>query len=333
MSYLTRYGTIWGQIPRTTGRMFWVAPAASYTIEGRSFSSSDNHDGLSPERALRTIANAITLATASVGDVILLLEGTHTVTAAIAVSKAGLTFWGVGSSPERFNAFQPRTIIAATGTSVPLFNITAGNTEIGFVDLRPTTAYSAISFQTLSAINGFYLHDFHIDLETPAVSIGTFGVDFAYRTAGTFQGDSAAKLGSGAVSAVSNVLIEDGVIESDGAQGMGIVTATCYGLIRNVRLYNSVGTWATPFAVATSTDNFEVKECIWTTGGTMDLCIDGTNADTADGVHIQDCRFPRNVSVTGATGPIRGFSTSEANLIENYIADASGGVLVTRSVG
>ena len=90
MSYLTKAGLLWGQVPHTTGRVYFVSPGATYTIAGRTYSASDDHDGLSPERALRTVAQAITNASASVGDVIVLLEGTHTVTATVGVSKAGL---------------------------------------------------------------------------------------------------------------------------------------------------------------------------------------------------------------------------------------------------
>jgi hypothetical protein len=60
---------------------------------------SDGNDGLSPERPLATIAQAIANCTANVGDVIVLLPGTHNATtlagstaaAALAFSKAGIT--------------------------------------------------------------------------------------------------------------------------------------------------------------------------------------------------------------------------------------------------
>jgi hypothetical protein len=89
MGYLTKYGSMWGAIPMTGGQVFWVAPAASYTVDGRAYSASDDNDGLSPERALRTVNRACALATASVGDVIALLPGAHVTPTAAAVSKAG----------------------------------------------------------------------------------------------------------------------------------------------------------------------------------------------------------------------------------------------------
>jgi hypothetical protein len=95
MGYLTKYGAQYGDLPMSMGKtIFFVAPAASYTVGGNAYSASDNNDGLSPERALLTIGQAITNATANAGDVIALLPGTHT-SAAAARSKAGLTFVGL----------------------------------------------------------------------------------------------------------------------------------------------------------------------------------------------------------------------------------------------
>ena len=75
MGYLTKFGNAWGNIPETVGNVYFVSPADSYLLNGLSFSASDDNDGLSPERAIRTIARSIVLATASASDVIALLPG------------------------------------------------------------------------------------------------------------------------------------------------------------------------------------------------------------------------------------------------------------------
>lgn len=95
MGYITKYGAFWGQVPQTSGRIFWVAPAASYTVEGRTYTASDSNDGLSPERAVLTIDYAVGLCTANVGDVIVLLPGSHTVTATVTLDIAGITITGI----------------------------------------------------------------------------------------------------------------------------------------------------------------------------------------------------------------------------------------------
>src|ERR1700752_1669983 len=138
MALITKYGSFWGLIPQTTGRYFWVSPSDSYVIEGNTYSASDNNDGLSPERALRTVNQAITNATANGGDVIVLLPGAHSVSATVNINKAGLTFTGIpGSLPSakvRHNAGgkRLRTTITSTGTAGIIFTVSALDTEIAF---------------------------------------------------------------------------------------------------------------------------------------------------------------------------------------------------------
>src|SRR3990167_7562400 len=188
MSYLTKAGLLWGQVPHTTGRVYFVSPGATYTIAGRTYSASDDHDGLSPERALRTVAQAITNASASVGDVIVLLEGTHTVTATVGVSKAGLTFVGLSrddlSDPDLFT-MRPPTILTSTGTTDELLNITASNQTFVGLTIRGTTATSAVSFQTSDALDNIVFRRCHFDLYTPAVNTATLAVDLGNRQGGT----------------------------------------------------------------------------------------------------------------------------------------------------
>ena len=97
MGYVTKYGSFWGMIPQTAGRVFWVAPAASYTVEGRTYVASDDNDGLSPERAKLTLDDTIGDCTANVGDVIVLLPGAHSWSASVAADVAGVTIMGLPS--------------------------------------------------------------------------------------------------------------------------------------------------------------------------------------------------------------------------------------------
>lgn len=325
MGYLTKFGSQFGLIPQVLGRIFFVAPSASYTVEGRTYIASDDNDGLSPERAVLTVNRAIALATASVGDAIVLLNGTHTVTSTVAINKAGLKFWGVASGPGTANIYQPASILTSTGMSDELLNITVGGTEIGYLTLRPTTAYSAISFQTTSAIDVLHIHHCHFDLYTPVVSRSTIGIDFSNRAGG----NALAKI-SGTASAITHVLIEDCTFESDGAQGAAIETATVYATIRNCRVHGTTGTWATPFRIASGTDNTLIDNVVFTTTATMGVCIDGTDADTAYGLVIRQCGFPPTGALTNSTRPVDYFDTNEAHLIESYQAgDATAVTAIT----
>lgn len=326
MTMLTKYGSLYGWAPQTTGNIYYIAPAASYTIQGQSFLASDDNDGLSPERALRTLNRFVALATANAGDVAILLAGTHTVTATQTISKAGLTILGAGMRWEDLGpalTLYP-TILSIVGTDDELLNITASNTEFGFLTLRPQTGYSAISFQTTGALEGLRFHHFNIDMTTRTggnVSLGTVGLDFSNRAGGTGMGKIAAV--TAAAGNATAYVWHMGVV-SDGAQGAGVLLATCHVHIRDARLHNNSGTWASPFQVATNTDNTTLERVVWTTSGTMTTGLSsfdnvwGTIA--ADAITLIDSRFGFT------TDDIEGFEPGQINVLVSY-EPTSGGTL------
>ena len=317
MSYLTKYGTLYGLPVVQTGQVFYVAPAASYTIAGRSFDASNDNDGLSPERAIRDLNRFVTLATANVGDVAVLLEGTHTVTAVQRITKAGLTVVGVRDpyGPEDVRSVRPRSILTTTGTSAPTLSIEANNITINSVTLRPTSGFSAVQFRNASPL-GTIFHRCYFDMETANPSLGTYGIDFGYRAdTSTAAGDSIAK--HGAVTTLATAYISACAFVAQGAQGRALDIATAHVTVKDCWIHNTAGAWATPFAMATASDHCVVENTVWTTSGTMGSCIDGTTADVADGLHIINCRFPR-VGVITSGLVIDNFGSNEAQITESY---------------
>lgn len=333
MAFLTRYGTQYGQRTIRHGRVIYVSPTAQYSgivsnITGAggtsgTFGASDNNDGLSPERAVRTVTYAVNTL-AQTGDTVVLLPGTHTTTAVLA-PRAGVAIFGsgAGGGEGRGNPYVTETILTTSGSN-HLFNIAANNIEIGYLQLRPITAFSTIAAFTGAAggsisaasstvgtnITGFYMHDFYIDLVTPAISLLTAGIDLAKRNAqaGENYATSAATFYG---------FVENGTIWSGGAQGPGIRTATAALHVRNVRFHNVDGAWASPFCVATNTDGTVIDSCIFTSSGTMSVCIEGKASRLFDAVTIVNCRFPR---VGQVALPVDNFQvTAGANVIENYI--------------
>jgi hypothetical protein len=104
----------------TTGTVYFVD----------STTGNNGYTGLSPADPVATLAYAITLATASVGDVIVLFPGhAEAISAAgtITVSKAGLTIVG-GASPHAHNNNKP-TFTFGTATTAT-FKITANNVTV-----------------------------------------------------------------------------------------------------------------------------------------------------------------------------------------------------------
>jgi hypothetical protein len=331
MAYITKYGTYFGIVPQQLGRVHFVAPSASYTVDGRAYSASDDNDGLSPERALRTLSQAYTNITASAGEVIYLLDGTHAQTATLRLQKAGITIIG-GRSPQYSEgdsvawANRPKAIISFAGAAAPGLSIEASNVEIGFVTLVPAAGFSTVIFrgQTNSAPDGLYLHDFFIDFSNQPPNLATLGIDFGYRadTAG-LAGTSMSRLAQ--ATAVATAYISNFCINSGGANGPAILTATADVVVNKGRFNNRFGTWATVFSIATGTGYVFINGSHWTcqTVNGMGTQVDGSNAGTVNGkASVRDCRFAAEPLAQGVA--IDNFAAGVVEVIESYQAQVAG---------
>jgi hypothetical protein len=330
MPFVTKYGTYFGQIPQQLGRVHFVAPAASYTVDGRAYIASDDNDGLSPERALLTLSQALTNVTASAGEVIYLLEGTHVQTATIRVQKAGIAILGVQSAgalvgvnvPARH--VMPKSKLSWLTAAAPGLSIEADNVEVGHVTLRPASGFGTVIFRNASP-DALYMHDFVVDMAAgQAISLDTAGIDFGYRA-------DVAGLASRSMTRLAQTTqratayLENFAIISGGANGNGILTATADLTVVNGRLHTRAGAWATPFAVATGTGYIFIQGSHWTcqtlTG--MGTQLDGTNAGIINGkVSVRDCRFAAQPLNTGSA--IDNFTAGVAEVIESYQAQVAG---------
>lgn len=337
MGFLTKFGQAYGQVPYRLGNTYYVAPAASYTLAGdaggRTHEASDDHDGLSPTRALRTVARALTLATANAGDTIFLLPGTHTVTATVALSKAGISI--VGERPAFGSVskwIRPATTLTIRGTADELLNITAAM-ELAYMTLQGTAGYSLVSFQTTGAIPGIHIHDVIVDMDyKSAISVDSHGIDFGNRAGG--QGRDR----FGNTESVATAFLENVTILSNGANGHGLHLATCNVYARGLHFHNDAGTWATPCQVATNADNTTLEDCLWTSSGTMTLAIAGYHfgyaTDVTDGVTLINNKVTGRIAT--AASAFLGFGANSVNMAENYAmqrydGNAGGGSLITRA--
>lgn len=325
MPFVTKYGTYFGLPPAALGRIHFVAPADSYTVDGRSYSASDDNDGLSPERALRTIAQADTNITASAGEVIFLLPGTHSPAATVRLAKAGITIAGA-RSPFTSDASVSRALgahglpskVSFATAAAPGFSIEADNIEICFVELQPASGFGAVYFRN-SNPDALYMHDFVINLAAgQAISLDTAGVDFGYRadTAGLAT-RSMSRLAQTTQRATA--FLADFSIIGGGAHGPGILTATADVHVRNGRLHNRAGAWASPFVIATGTGYIYVSASHWSaqTVTGIGTCVDGTTAGTINGkVFLADCRFPARHP--GINSQVDNFVAGVAQLVECY---------------
>ena len=304
MSFITKYGTIWGSIPQTGGSVYWVAPSASYTVDGRAHSASDDNDGLSPERALVTVDRAWNLVTANAGDVIVLLPGTHSPTASIAADVAGVTMTGLPGGAG--NWVFPKTSIAAV-TGDQNVNVTAADIEITHLRIIPATADSGIDIS--AAGDRCYIHHCSFDMATAAADTGTIGIDF--------------------IGAASNCLIDTCYFECDAAQGPGIAFGgSLETTAQNLVFALSGGTWLSACTQAAAGRRLLLRDSDWIAGnGTITNGILGTTGGEVSMAHMLRCYFADSV-----TKGIDGYDAGDAEIAECYqsgVGAGDGGVLVT----
>lgn len=124
----------------TTGKVFYVD----------STNGSDGNSGATPAQAVATIGQAQTLATASVGDMVVVMPGyTETRTTALTLSKAGVSYIGLGNGLLRPTITGNGTInaISITGDNVTLsnFQFPAPSTDDQTSDINVAAAGAVIS--------------------------------------------------------------------------------------------------------------------------------------------------------------------------------------------
>lgn len=309
MGWLTKYGTQWGGIPETTGSVYFVAPASPYTVEGRSYSSSDNNDGLSPERALATIGQAISAATANANDVIALLPGSHTNAATVTLSKAGLTFVGVqpvsrAGPALRQYALNTKVNWTSTFAGVGITNTAADTTFMG-INFIPVTAQSMMTC-IATPRNSFLGCAVTM---SAAVSTSTKGIVF-----------------SGAAGANCNFL--DCVFLNNvatSAQGPCLdLTAADNFLVEGceVLLKGTSSAWAVAIQLGAASAGIFRRNFIGAVNaGTVTIGVDGTGVAVANAVQAIDNRY----GVSPGAGAFKNFSNNFVSLVNNYYGTVGAG--------
>lgn len=307
MGFITRYGSFWGTIPTTSGQIVWVAPAASYTVEGRSYTASDNNDGLSPERAKLTLDGALDVAT-NFGDVVVLLPGAHSWAASATLDVAGVIITGL---PTGNGSFKHTSI--TTSASDEVLNVTAADVEIAHLRIIAVTAMEAIDFTATA--DRLYVHDCTFDMYTGAVNTGTIGIGVA---------------GATHTVAADRLRIERNWFETDGAQGPCVsLGASTSFLVADNYFVNTAGALAMAVIIGGVAASGEIVNNKFLTNGsaTMTTGIEGTDMTNTGSVNIIGNFFSFAVGCEIDT-----FGAGEAIIAENYLMNSgagSGGALIT----
>lgn len=297
---LTSFGNILGSLPLTTGRTFFVAPSTTYTVDGTAYTASDGNDGLTAKRALSTLGRAMDLVTASVGDVIVLLPGTHTLTAQENIDVAGVTIMGLGGHPQK------KASILTTSAADETLGITAANVTLRDLHFIPVTAQAAI--EASNAADYLHIKDCSAQMVTPTASTSTM----------IFQ--SIATAGG-----LSNVVIDGLYVETVGGQGPALdLNDVVYGEIKNCTFRLQGGTaWADAVVSATGALDILFDNCRWLSG-TAAVITDAIEwtGNTIDGsAQLRNCYFSKG------SGDIEVSATADAWVTSNseVAQDAAGG--------
>lgn len=310
MGYLTKYGTQWGDVPQTSGSIFWVAPASPYTVEGRSYSSSDTgNDGLSPERALATIGQAISNASANNGDIIMLLPGSHTNAAVVSINKAGLTFIGMHPSSRLspdVRPYAPLTKVNWTstlaGTAVAL---TVADTTFVGINMIPVTAQT---FMTGTTCPRTSFVDCSVTLSATA-STSTKGIVFSGGSSAFVNFQNCYFLDSIATSAQGPCLDLTGVSE--------FVVENCSILCKGTS-----SAWAVAVQLGAGSSGIFRNNHIAAMGaGTITIGVDGTGVAVANAVMFSNNFY----GVSPGAGAVKNLTNADGGIVQNFYATIGGG--------
>lgn len=306
---LTQYGTLVGDVNAGYGRVFFVSPSASFTVNGEAHSASDDNDGLRPSRPLRTIQKAIDLATASVNDVIALLPGTHTSAAQVTITKAGLTFLGVSPSFRDREAAKPYGLTSKVNWTSTLAGaavaLTVADTTFIGINMIPVTAQSFMTGLTCPRTTFI---DCAVTLSA-AASTSTKGV--------VFSGGSSEHLH------ISNMSILNSVATS--AQGPALdISGVARVVIEDSTVFmtGTSSAWAVAIQCASGTTGV-MRRCTLSAlgAGTMTIGVDGTGVTVANSFVFENNRS----GVSPGAGAFKNFDADSASLIANYRGTVSGG--------
>lgn len=312
MSYLTKFGTLWGDVPLTTGKVVWVAPS-SYKIDGRSFVSSDDYDGSSPEKAKATINGAMDMVSADSGDIIMLVPGSYTFTATQTCDVAGVKIMGVPGGPLDPHEHGTRTTRYAasvtTSASAAVLTITAARVEVAYLHIVPASAQAGINL----AADDVNIHDCSWNMTT-AANTATFGISVTGATARP-------RLSNHYVYVSDNqgpfLRCASGSAGMDGGMFQ-----------RSIVVLAGSTAWDDAVEITTGVDNFVIRDIdfIGSSGAVYTDVIDVTGNTNDNGVTIVRCIFPVSSDATQET------ATSDIALASNVIAQiqgVSGGTAVT----
>lgn len=228
----------WVNTNKPGGRVYFVGggTTAAKGKTGTGITASDTNDGQDPTRPLSTISQAHTLARAGAGDTIVLLPGSITVTAAIAITKADLTL--MGYTPVQPGDYCPSIITAAATYDLNVIQVDADNVtidgigfEAGFTTVTANQEVVQVnSTNTTTSIFGCVIQNCFFDMTRAAGAASASDTDLDVIRVGLDSNDSA--INSTVRGCTIKGYDQDGIVIAAGSTGC---------VIENNRIYDGVG--------------------------------------------------------------------------------------------
>lgn len=242
------------------------------------------------------------------GDAIVLLPGTHTLTANLAWSKADISLFGPETWLGLLRKQRPTAKVIPVAGSAG-FTVTGANTVWNGVDCVPITTQTFCSFSAAAA--GLRVLNCYLDLETPAVNSSTAGF-----------------VASGAA---PNVHVSGCTIIADGAQGFafGMVAAAPF-LIEDCDFTVTAGTWAAAIKTGAGSIGL-IRRNYFGGNGTSITGVSSTSAaEATNAIRLNDNRAGVGHTLASGYGSANGKCVLANNYIET-ISGGTGGTLITVS--
>uniref|UniRef100_A0A6M3KZF7 Putative pectate lyase n=1 Tax=viral metagenome TaxID=1070528 RepID=A0A6M3KZF7_9ZZZZ len=290
-------------------RVFYVGPSGYTAYDGNG--PSNTNDGLSPQTPFSTIQNALDQCVTGRGDIVAILPGSYTVTAALTMSKDDVTLCSAYPvEPQQrskcviVNATDVNTVIV-TGNNCKIIGLTfddnvATATANTAVIRLASTATAAVEVSG-TVIQNCYLDMLGSDTDRDGICVG---------------------LTADATDGAPHTLIEGCTILDPDQYGIIINVGSPYTVVRNCLIYDLVNLCLAGISVLATSCSIEDCE-ILCTDSTGAACI--KNGVAAARLTVTDCRL----HATGAdTIGILAIATATQRTSGNWITAIGAGNLI-----
>ena len=216
------------------GRVYYVAASGYTAVDGKG--ASDSNSGTSPQQPFATVQAGLDACTAGRGDVVSVLPGTYTVTAAITMTKADVTL--MSAYPVGPLEYSPVIITAAATLDANVIQMDADHTrligigfECGFTTVTANQEVVQVnSTNTTTDVFGVLIENCFFDMTRAAGAASAADTDL-----------DCIRLGLDANDAAINAIIRGCTIRGYDQDGISVsVGSSGYRIIGN-EIYDGVG--------------------------------------------------------------------------------------------